>query len=99
MEIDTELYTRDRDLYIIYIFNYYFWIFYFFILLYDFFRCYYYNYYVKFIVVSTTKNNKLKIHTEPLSITKALEIQKKLEDQYYYKGYKGEAFIIKFIKF
>ena len=57
----------------------------------------FYNfYYVKFIVVSKNKNNKFKIHTEPISLTKALEIQKKLEDQYNHQYYGGEAFIIKF---
>jgi len=62
-----------------------------------------YNYYyyppLKFIVVSKNKNNKFKVHTEPISLTKALEIQKKLEYQYNQKFYKGEAFIMKFIQF
>lgn len=52
----------DTELYIIYILI--------FILLYSLFIDVYNKYYVKFIVVSNNKNNKLKIHT------KALEIQK-----------------------
>ena len=52
----------DTELYIIYILI--------FILLYGLFIDVYNKYYVKFIVVSNNKNNKLKIHT------KALEIQK-----------------------
>ena len=81
----------DTELYIIYILI--------FILLYSLFIDVYNKYYVKFIVVSNNKNNKLKIHTKPISLTKALEIQKKLQDQYYHQYYEGEAFIIKFIKF
>ena len=54
---------------------------------------------VTITIIMLNKNNKLKIHTEPILLTKALEIQKKFEDEYYYKRYKGEAFIIKFIKF
>ena len=81
----------DTELYIIYILI--------FILLYSLFIDVYNKYYVKFIVVSNNKNNKLKIHTKPISLTKALEIQKKLEDQFYHQYYEGEAFIIKFIKF
>ena len=84
MQIDTELY-------IITIFIM--------ILLYSLFIDIYNKYYEKFIVVSNNTNNKLKIHTKPISLTKALEIQKKLEDQYYHQYYEGEAFIIKFIKF
>lgn len=40
----------------------------------------YNNYFIKFIVVSKNKNNKLKIHTEPISLTKSLEIQKNFKD-------------------
>ena len=90
MNIDIELYMI---LFLLYI------------LLYNLFIDVYNKYYVKFIVVSNNKNNILKIHTKPISLTKALEIQKKLQDQYYHLSisgnidYKKEAFIIKFIKY
>ena len=76
-----------------------------FILLYIFFINIYNNNFVKYIVVSKNKNNNFKIHTEPISLIKALEIQEKLQNQYnhkkfssYYKYHEHEAFIIKFIK-
>ena len=64
----------------------------------------YNKYYVKFIVVSNNDNGILKIHTKPISLTKAIEIQKKLKTQYYNQTVSGfpikkEVFIIKFIKF
>ena len=73
-------------------------------LLYILFLDVYNKYYAKFIVVSNNDKGVLKIHTKPISLTKAKEIQKKLEDQYYNQylrsiDYKKEAFIIKFIKF
>lgn len=63
---------------------------------------YYINYYAKFIVVSSNDKGVLKIHTKPISLTEAIEIQKKLKKQYYYNrvfATSKEAFIIKFIKF
>ena len=90
MNIDIELYMI---LFLLYI------------LLYNLFIDVYNKHYVKFIVVSNNKNNILKIHTKPISLTNALEIQKKLKDQYYHQSisgsidYKKEAFIIKFIKY
>ena len=74
------------------------------LLLYIFFLFFlsYNNYYAKFIVVSTNDKGVLKIHTKPISLTEAIEIQKKLEKQYYYNrafATSKEAFIMKFIKF
>ena len=64
----------------------------------------YNKYYVKFIVVSNNDNGILKIHTKPISLTKAIEIQKNLKTQYYNQTVNGfpikkEVFIIKFIKY
>ena len=56
----------------------------------------YTKYYVKFIVVSSNKN-KLKIHTLPISLTKAIEIVEKLEQNYYWR--EADVFILKFNKF
>ena len=62
---------------------------------------YIYNkYYVKFIVVSNN-NDILKIHTKPISLTKAIEMKNKLETEYYNQslhGYpsKREVLILKY---
>ena len=66
MNIDIELYMI---LFLLYI------------LLYNLFIDVYNKYYVKFIVVSNNKNNKLKIHTKPISLTKALEIQRRQQQE------------------
>ena len=56
------------------------------------------KYYVKFIVVSNSNSNdKLKIHTKPLSLTKAIERVEELEQNYYWQ--EKEVFILKFNKF
>ena len=73
-------------------------------LLYILFLDVYNKYYVKFIVVVSNDNNILKIHTKPISLTKAIEIKKNLKTQYYNQTLSGfpikkEILIIKFVKF
>ena len=64
----------------------------------------YNKYCVKFIVVSNNDYNTLKIHTKPVPLNKAINIQKSLKNQYYYQTVNGfpihkDVFIMKFIKF
>ena len=65
---------------------------------------YIYNkYYVKFIIVSNN-NDILKIHTKPISLTKAIEMKNKLETEYYNQSLNGypikrEVLILKFVKY
>ena len=56
----------------------------------------YNKYYVSFIVVSKNNNNGiLKIHSKPISLTKAIEKQKNLKEQYNYQWISKEILIIK----
>ena len=83
---------EDNSIYFIYILILF--------ILYIVFLDIYNKYYVSFIVVSNNnKNGILKIHSKPISLTKAIEKQKNLKEQYNYQWISKEILIIKFVKF
>ena len=83
---------KDNSIYFIYILILF--------ILYILFIDIYNKYYVKFIVVSNNNNNGiLKIHSKPISLTKAIEKQQNLKEQYNYQWISKEILIIKFVKF
>ena len=74
-----------------------------FFMLYGLFLDIYNNHYVKFIVVSNN-NKKLKIHSNPVSLGKAIEIKNNLRTQHNYQTVSGfsikkDVLIIKYVRF